>query len=126
MWELIIVYPGVDIIEIARFRQACGRQPRLLARLFTARELAAVKRDNMPSLAARFAGKEAVLKALGTGLSGLTWHDIEIISNERGEPLVFLSERARSVALSRGGSCVRLSLAHSRDNAVAVAILAEE
>lgn len=117
------MYPGVDIIEIARFAQACSRQPRLLARLFTNRELEALVTSSPSSLAARFAGKEAVLKALGTGLRGLSWHDVEILNNDLGEPIVILSEKAKDIAESRGGHTVRLSLSHSRDNAVAMAIL---
>lgn len=116
------MYPGVDLIEIARFGQACQRHPRLLAKLFTVRELEALD-SNPSSLAARFAGKEAVLKALGTGLRGLSWHDIEILNNGLGEPIVYLSPRAQHTARARGGESIRLSLAHSRDNAMAVAIL---
>ncbi len=118
------MYPGIDIIEISRFGQACDKHPRLLARLFTDKELAALKTRTVSSLAVRFAGKEAVLKALGTGLSGLSWHDIEILNNDLGEPIVYLSERAREIALSRGGAgaVVRVSLSHSRDNAIAMAV----
>jgi holo-[acyl-carrier protein] synthase len=119
----VVMYPGIDIIEIARFNKACKRQSRLMARLFTARELEALKASPPASLAARFAGKEAVLKALGTGLRGLSWHDIEILDNELGEPIVYLSAKAEAIAESRGGKEVRLSLAHSRDNAIALAIL---
>ncbi|MGI5902079.1 MAG: holo-ACP synthase [Desulfitobacteriia bacterium] len=119
------MYPGIDIIEISRFAQACSRQPRLLARLFTAQELELAK-NNIPSLAARFAGKEAVLKALGTGLSGLSWHDIEILTNDRGEPFVCLSERVEEIMKNRKGTEVRVSLSHSRDNAIAMAILIQE
>lgn len=118
------MYPGVDIIEIARFAQACKKHPHLLTRLFTARELEALVTKSPSSLAARFAGKEAVLKALGTGLRGLSWYDIEILNNESGEPIVYLSDRAKRIAEARGGSSINLSLSHSRSNAVAMAILA--
>ncbi|HHV64685.1 MAG TPA: holo-ACP synthase [Peptococcaceae bacterium] len=119
------MYPGVDIIEIARFTEACNRHPRLINRLFTPRELEGLGKSNnrFPTLAARFAGKEAVLKALGTGLRGLSWHDIEIIADEQGEPLVYLSAKAWNIAKNRGGQSVKLSLSHSRENAIAVAIL---
>lgn len=117
------MYPGVDIIEISRFIQACNKHPHLLGKLFSPRELEALATKSYPSLAARFAGKEAVLKTLGTGLRGLSWHDIEIINNEAGEPIVYLSDRAKRIAESRGGDNVRLSLSHSRDNALAMAIL---
>ncbi len=117
------MYPGIDIIEISRFDSACQRQPRLLKRLFTDKELDVVKEQNTSSLAVRFAGKEAVFKALGTGLRGLSWHDVEIISNEYGEPVVYLSERAQRIAQIRGVRNVRVSLSHSRESAVAMAVL---
>lgn len=119
----ISVYPGIDIIEISRFELACRRHPRLKLRLFTARELEILASKNMASMAARFAGKEAVLKALGTGLSGLSWHDIEIFQNDAGEPYVVLSGRALAAAGARGADTVRISLSHTRDTAIASVIL---
>lgn len=116
-------YPGVDIIEIERFAQACGRQPRLPERVFTARERAQLSDKGYQSWAACFAGKEAVLKTLGTGLSGLSWQDIEILSEPSGEPLVYLSPRAQDKAWARGASKVWVSLTHNRTQAVAFAIL---
>lgn len=116
------MYPGIDIIEIARFHQACDRRPRLWQRLFTDRELADLKGSQAGSSAARFAGKEAVLKALGTGLRGLSWHDVEILPNDFGEPIVYLSEKAKQIALDRGGNTVRVSLSHSKENAIALAV----
>ncbi|NLI90980.1 MAG: holo-ACP synthase [Peptococcaceae bacterium] len=117
------MFPGVDIIEISRFDEACSRHPGLLARLFTPRELESCKDRDIRSLAVRFAGKEAILKAFGTGLKGLSWQDIEILNDKTGEPIVFLSEKAQIIAESRGGRVIRISLSHSRDNAVAFAIL---
>lgn len=116
------MYPGVDIIEIPRFSEACGRHPRLLVKLFTVRELEDLQPNDFSSLAVRFAGKEAILKAMGTGLRGLSWHDIEILNNDLGEPIVYLSEKAKAVAETRGRE-VKVSLAHSGDNAVAMAVL---
>ncbi|RJE48872.1 MULTISPECIES: holo-ACP synthase [unclassified Dehalobacter] len=117
------MYPGIDIIEIARFEQACRRHSKLVARLFTDRELTELSKKHVSSLAARFAGKEAVLKALGIGLRGLSWHDIEILRNEVGEPVVYLSERAQAAARLRGAETVRISLSHSKDTAIASVIL---
>lgn len=117
------MYPGADIIEISRFEKACQRYPRITGRLFTPRELSENYAKNGASLAARFAGKEAVLKALGTGLRGLSWHDIEILNNEMGEPVVYLSPRATDVALKRGAAEAKVSLSHSKDLAIAVALL---
>lgn len=117
------MYPGIDIIEISRFEKACQRHPRLLQRLFTDAEIRAIQGRRADSAAARFAAKEAVLKALGTGLRGLSWHDIQILSNELGEPVVYLSGKAEAIAKERGSGKIRVSLSHSRDMAAAVAVL---
>ena len=115
--------PGIDIIEIGRFSKACERTPKIRERLFTCREIKGLEQKGMASWAARFAGKEAVLKALGTGLSGLSWHDIEILNEDTGEPIVFLSEKAQVYVKARGGTHVRLSLSHEKEYAVGMAIL---
>ncbi|ODA42130.1 holo-ACP synthase [Desulfosporosinus sp. BG] len=117
------MYPGIDIIEIERFSMAFQRQPKLYERLFTTREQSNLIGKGIQSYAARFAGKEAVLKTLGTGLRGLSWHDIEILSDSSGEPLVYLSVRAMDQVRARGGSQVRISLTHDRTQAMAFAIL---
>ncbi|MBC2722175.1 holo-ACP synthase [Desulfosporosinus sp.] len=117
------MHPGIDIIEIQRVEQAFRRQPRLSERLFTARELEALAGKSIQSYAARFAGKEAILKTLGAGLRGVSWHDIEILSDLSGEPLVYLSSIAMDRVRARGGSLVRVSLSHNRTQAMAFAIL---
>lgn len=117
------MYPGIDIIEIERVAQAHKRQPKLFERLFTMRECENLQGKGIQSYAARFAGKEAILKTFGTGLSGLSWHDIEILSNSRGEPMVYLSTKAVDQVKARGGSQVRVSLTHNRTQAMAFAIL---
>lgn len=117
------MYPGIDIIKIERFARACERRPKICERLFTEHERADL--DNRPifSWAARFAGKEAILKSMGTGLSGLSWHDIEILTEKSGEPHVYLSTKAEGLVQKRGGSIVRLSLSHEQEYAIAMAIL---
>lgn len=117
------MYPGIDIIEIERLVIAFKRQPKLSNRLFTTREQENLMGKGIQSYAVRFAGKEAVLKTLGTGLCGLSWHDIEILSDLSGEPLVYLSARAMDQVKARGGSQVRVSLSHNRTQAMAFAIL---
>ena len=117
------MYPGVDIIEIERVAAALKRRPKLAERLFTARERKTLKNKGPQSYAARFAAKEAVLKTLGAGLKGLGWHDIEIITDPGGEPLVHLSAKAKELAIARGGSEVRVSLSHNQTQAVAFAVL---
>ncbi len=117
------MYPGIDIIEIERVATAFKRRPKLYERLFTIRERENLINKGIQSHAARFAGKEAILKTMGTGLRGLAWHDIEILTDSTGEPLVYLSSRALDLVLARGGSRVRVSLSHNRTQAIAFAIL---
>jgi holo-[acyl-carrier protein] synthase len=107
---------GIDLIEIERVERALERRPRLADRLFTSGELAYARERARPGrhLAARFAAKEAVIKALGQGVPP---KEIEI---EAGEPpRVRLHGRAAEVA---GGKPIAISLTHSRDSAAAVAI----
>ncbi|AHF06337.1 holo-ACP synthase [Desulfitobacterium metallireducens] len=117
------MYPGVDIIKIERFAKACERQPKIRERLFTERERADLSDRPTSSWAARFAGKEAILKSMGTGLAGLSWHDVEILTEISGEPHVYLSSKAEGVVQKRGGSMVRLSLSHEQEYAIAMAVL---
>lgn len=110
---------GLDIIEIARIEGALGRWgERFLRRVYTEEELS-ICRNRSQALAVRFAAKEAVMKALGTGTKGVGWHDIEVLSNSDGKPLVCLHGRAqkRSEELGLGG--LAISLSHSRQYAVA-------
>ncbi len=113
---------GIDIIEIARVRAVLQRHPeRFLSRVFT-REEAAFCRGRVPELAARFAAKEAVMKALGTGARGLAWREIEILPNQRGKPLVYLHGMAKVRAEAIGLRGVDISLTHSRELAIAAVV----
>ena len=113
---------GVDIVEIERVKRSITRYgERFLSRVYTDAELE-LCRNNMPELAVRFAGKEAVMKALGTGRRGVSWRDIEILRNKRNAPLVYLHGRARSRAKKLGITEIAVSLSHSRDYAIASAI----
>ncbi len=118
---------GVDLAQITRMRRAVERwDERFLRRVFTEGELAYCRRrrDPIPHLAARFAAKEATLKALGTGLRmGVNWRELEV-RRERGQaPTMVLTGRSRAIALARGGSRVLLSLTHDGDYAIAQALL---
>jgi holo-[acyl-carrier protein] synthase len=121
-----IVGIGVDIVEIARFQAAIDRQgERLLERLFTAaeREYCAGMKITAPFYAARFAAKEAVSKAFGTGIGAeLGWKDIEICRRESGCPYVVLSGSGLLLAKKMRVAEVLLSLSHSEHYAVAQAI----
>jgi holo-[acyl-carrier protein] synthase len=121
-----VVGVGVDAIEIQRVRTALTRTPTLLGRLFTQREQAScVTRCGdlrYGGLAARFAAKEAVAKALGTGFVGFNFRDIEVLSDETGRPTIQLHGGAQQAALERGVSDVHVSLSHSTGIAVANAV----
>jgi holo-[acyl-carrier protein] synthase len=110
---------GIDVIEIARVRKVLERHPeRFLTRIFTPEEVAFC-RGRVPELAARFAAKEAVMKALGTGARGLAWREIEILPNRRGKPLVYLHGLARKRGEAIGLRGIDISLTHSHELAIA-------
>jgi holo-[acyl-carrier protein] synthase len=115
---------GTDLVEVDRLRSALERQPGLADRLFTASEQAALvrHRDPLPHLAARFAAKESVMKALGRGMGSMAFTDIEVVSEESGAPRVVLHGRAREWAQELGVGTWHLSLTHTASLAQAVAI----
>ena len=115
-------YVGVDIIEIARI-EAVVREwgDRFLRRVYTDGELERYG-GRASSLAARFAAKEAVVKVLGTRERGIGWHDIEVLAEPGGRPQVTLHGRAREQADDLGLGPVSVSLSHSREYAVALAV----
>ena len=124
----MIVGIGVDVVHIPRIRGAIERwQERFLGRVFTPDELAYAKRRRDPAehLAARFAAKEATLKALGTGLAmGARWREVEV-RRARGEPpRMALSGRTAALGAARGVRVLHVSLTHDGDYAVAQ-VLAE-
>ncbi|MFQ5520653.1 MAG: holo-ACP synthase [Candidatus Methylomirabilia bacterium] len=118
---------GVDLVQISRLRQMVERwHDRFLKRVFTEAELDYCfrRRDPIPHLAARFAAKEAALKALGTGLRmGISWRELEV-RRMRGEPpTLMLSGRVKAIGEARGTSGWLLSLSHDGDYAFAQAVL---
>jgi len=115
-------FVGVDIIEIDRIENAATRWgDRFLKRIYTQKELDLCK-SLAPALAARFAAKEAVMKALGTGIKGVRWRDIETLSNEDGKPVVHLHGGARKTAKRLRLTEIQVSLSHSREYAIASAL----
>jgi holo-[acyl-carrier protein] synthase len=123
----VIVGVGVDLVEVARLATALDTWgERLAQRLFTAAEAVYCReqRQAARAFAARFAAKEAFLKALGTGLShGIRWTEVEVTRAEGGRPALALAGAARAEAAGRGTRTAHLSLAHDRDYAVAVVVL---
>jgi holo-[acyl-carrier protein] synthase len=118
-----VINVGTDLIEIARIRRSLERYPRFRDRCFTADEQAYCESRANPaeSYAGRFAGKEAVGKALGFGVArAFAWKDIEIVG--RPKPSVRLSGRVASWAARRGVREIDLSMTHSRELAQAVAV----
>lgn len=113
-----IVGVGIDVVDIGRFAQSMERTPGLKDRLFTPEEATRL----LPSLAARFAAKEALVKALG-GPAGLAWHDAEVVSEESGRPVFTLRGTVRAAADRLGVTGVHLSLSHDAGIASAVVIL---
>jgi holo-[acyl-carrier protein] synthase len=113
---------GVDIIEIDRIEQAISSwQDSFLQRVYTDAELE-ICQNRASSFAARFAAKEAVMKALTTGMWGLQWREIEITQNTSGAPEVKLHGKARSKAEELGIANLALSLSHSKKYAVAMVV----
>ncbi len=113
---------GIDIIEIDRIADVIARHgERFLRRIYTEDELAYC-RGRVPELAARFAAKEAVMKALGTGVRGVGWREIEVLPNKRGKPLVFLYGRASARAEQIGLRGLEISMTHSREYAMAAVV----
>jgi holo-[acyl-carrier protein] synthase len=113
---------GIDLIEIDRFTCAYQRyDQRLLKRLFTPTELAE-NGENMASLAARFAAKEAVAKAFGTGIGNISWLDIEIRRGASGEPVLHLHGAAQKMAEEQNIFTWSLSLSHTQNHAIAMVV----
>ncbi len=115
---------GVDLVEVRRVATLAA-QPNGLAGVMTARESDYCRGRARPAehLAGRFAAKEAVLKALGTGLAeGIRWTDVEILKDHGGRPYIVLHEAAAALAADRGLHRLDVSLSHTSDLAIAQAV----
>jgi len=114
---------GVDVVDIERFRRSLERTPSMRERLFTQVELdyVAPKADPMPSLAARFAAREAVMKALDLGLGAFGFHEAWVDVEPSGAPKLVLVGRARELAVDRGVTRWLLSISH--DGPIAIAMV---
>lgn len=114
---------GVDIVELARIERAVQRHGhRFLRRVYTEAELAYC-RGGVARLAARWAAKEAISKALGTGWRGIEWQELEVVREPSGQPAVVLHGRAQAIAEKLGLQQWALSLSHSQEYAVAFVIV---
>ena len=115
---------GIDTVDVGRFRAVLARRPHIASRLFTTGELAYAGRaaDPAPRLAARFAAKEAAMKALGVGLGAFSFHDVEVTRAASGEPSLALTGSASRLAAARGVGTWWLSLTHTELVAQAVVV----
>ncbi|MEE8122121.1 MAG: holo-ACP synthase [Anaerolineales bacterium] len=119
---MMLISSGIDIVEVERIDRAIIRHgQRFFRRLYTSNELVD-SGGRTPALAARFAAKEAVAKALGTGIGDVSWKEIEIIKGPQKEPLLHLSGRAEEIACELKITAWSISLSHTHEHAVAVAI----
>ena len=118
----MIVGIGVDVVDLARFDRAVQRTPKLLDRLFAESEQSSSgRRLATHSLAARFAAKEALIKALGDS-TGVTWHDMPIVSDGQRNPSFALTGGVEAIAADRGITAIHLSMSHDAGVAIAYVI----
>lgn len=122
---MAVIGVGIDIVEVERIERAITRWGEaFIRRIYTAREVerSAAPIVVGPRMAARFAAKEAVMKALGVGWRDLSWREIEIANDAQGKPIVHLHGAARRVAQQLGVTDVLLALSHTHLHAVANAV----
>jgi len=123
----VIISIGIDIIEVARVREVLLRTPRFVQRVYTAGERAYCESRGAVSAqhyAARFAAKEAALKALQTGWSGgIAWQDVEIAAHASGAPILLFTGRVRELYEQTGATSAHLSMSHTSEHAIAQVIL---
>lgn len=113
---------GIDLVEISRLETLNPAiRARFLRRVFTPSELDEAN-DNLETLAGRFAAKEAVAKTLGCGIGMIAWKEIEILRGEQGEPMLKLWGEAQRVAEAGGLAAWSISISHTRQYAIAMAV----
>ena len=119
---MAVLHSGVDLIEVNRLEKAIERHgDKFLDRIFTAQEREQLK-DNLPSLAARWAAKEAVAKALATGIGDVSWQEIEILRGPSREPVLNLYGAAQHLSDERGIQNWSVSLSHTEGHALAMVV----
>lgn len=123
----MIIGIGVDIVEIERIRKSLNKGDAFLEKIFAVEEIEALRKRNLRPefVAGRFAAKEAVSKALGTGIRGFSFKDIVITNDDLGKPLVNFTGKAKDILNVYGKTIINLSISHENNNAIAFAILQE-
>ncbi|MDH5607167.1 MAG: holo-ACP synthase [Anaerolineae bacterium] len=117
-----MLFTGVDLIEVERIERAIERHgDRFLTRIFTPAEIDLFS-GNAPSLAARWAAKEAVAKALGTGIGDVEWVEVEILRGPDKEPILNLYGNAKRIAEEKNLTDWSLSLSHTHEHAIALVV----
>jgi len=123
----MILSTGIDIVEVYRIRETMERTPRFTERVFTANEREYCESKGVvafQSYAARFAAKEAFLKALKTGWRGkIGWQDIEVVQSDDGAPSLNVTGEAKLILKQLGADAIHISLSHTADHAIAQVIL---
>ena len=122
----MVIGIGIDIIDVERVRKLAEKNPRFLERIFTPKEIdyCSKKKNRYQNLAARFAAKEAFLKAIGLGFrNGIYWTDIEVENDPMGKPLFSFHRKAKEVLETHRIHKALLTLSHDRPYAVAHVIL---
>ena len=118
----MIIGIGVDVVDLARFERAAGRTPGVLTRLFAESEQwDGEVRRSLSSMAARFAAKEAVIKAIGDS-TGVRWHDMAVISDGLRNPSIEVYNALADIVTARGISTIHLSMSHDAGIAIAYVI----
>lgn len=120
----VIVGIGTDIVEISRIEKSIKKNNKFIERLFSDSEIKMFKeKESGPAtIAANFAGKEAVLKVFGTGMRGLKWSEISILREESGKPVVMLEGSALEISKECGIDNIMITLSHSKEYAIAYAL----
>lgn len=117
-----MIATGVDLIEVERIAEAIERHgDRFLKRIYTDKEIEQVG-DSIGSLAARWAAKEAVAKALGTGIGDVEWTEIEVLRGEKNEPVLNLYGHAKFLAEEKQLDFWSISLSHTNEHAIAMVV----
>jgi holo-[acyl-carrier protein] synthase len=123
----VIISIGIDIIEVARIREVLLRTPRFAERVFTQSERNYCDSRGVVAAqhyAARFAAKEAALKALQTGWrGGISWQDVEVSTRESGAPYLIFTGHVQTVFEKFGATATHLSLSHTSEHAIAQVVL---
>jgi holo-[acyl-carrier protein] synthase len=125
----MIIGIGVDIVQNNRIKELINKYgDRFLEKIYTAKEIEYCQSKNsfVASFAARFAAKEAVLKALGTGMRNNNWHEIEILNNELGKPEVLLNNKTARRAKKIKVNSIFISISHEKEYSIAQIIMEGE